>query len=53
MTDQLEAIVTAAARSGELDLMKEVMLWALRWQAEIPREAKKELTDIVHMRIES
>ena len=49
----LDKLCDTAAKSGELDLMKEVLEWCLRWQNHIPREAKKELADLVYWRIES
>ena len=50
---QLDRLCDTAAKSGELDLMKEVLEWSIRWSDHLPREAKKELAELIYWRIES
>ena len=52
-TEQLDRLCETASRAGELDLLRDVLEWALRWANHIPREAKKELADITYRLIES
>ena len=51
--DRIEALCETASRAGELDLLRDVLEWAIRWANHIPREAKKELADLTHRMIES
>ena len=51
--DRIEALCETASRAGELDLLRDVLEWALRWSNHIPREAKKELAQITMSLIES
>ena len=51
--EALDSLCETASKAGELDLLRDVLEWALRWANHIPREAKKELADLTYRLIES